>query len=829
MIKRLVLLLAAVSLASAQNTTTVIGAGGGGATFTGVVASLPATCTEGAFSIVTDADALDDCSTGSSTLENVCICDDSNAWLDEDIGGSTGDTITVNGAAAADADFDDADPAAPANATNVTWQLNTATTPDSVSAYVNWALVESITRGGGGSASFTTTYSVSGTNTVVTHGNNVFNISTGLLQEGGNEVPNDTDHLGFFAATTSAQLAGVISNENGTGLFILQTSPTIITPTIASFANAAHDHSDAAGGAQISHDNALSGVSSDDHHAQLHAAAHTVGGGDLLTVDGVDAGAATTRTNENKIQITSHDTDCTALTDGVPREICLEEDSENFYTCQPTAGGCDTAAEWILTGGGTEINDLEADDPPNIEANEVYVGTGSGAGAWTAAPVLGTSVQASLIVSSQAVDGAAVGVEVRNTQAHAAASTNETADIDFYFATDLVGRIRLCKSDDYDPGPGEDDSCMSFWTDRGGTLTEGMRLLSTGGVLLDTGGAFGVGTGISFGDGDTEIFELNDDTLDIRLGASTKWRFSGSVLSNQAGGAQIHNDATNSAGSPAYSFTGDTDTGLFSVAAGNIGLMVDAELFFNVNGSGFTIKCQDTTATTGDTNCVARAGAGEAGNVWEAQDENSNVLTGIAGIATLGTETLDEVDFATHAEWDVTGDFLDSGGNCASTHSSGVGTCTQVEADLALTPAIANVRYAFTYTISGATGDAALTITTAFALTAVSLSAADGTFTTYFTSAAAPGNFVLDGTSTSGGITIDDVSLKQVRGGDITTQGPFQLLKSPNEPENCDEAAEGLTYYSTVDGKQCICANDGTDIEWMMSDDYAHATGHCTI
>lgn len=57
--------------------------------------------------------------------------------------------------------------------------------------------------------------------------------------------------LSQFAATTSAQFAGVISDESGTGLVILQTNPTIITPTIASFANAAHDHTDAAGGANI--------------------------------------------------------------------------------------------------------------------------------------------------------------------------------------------------------------------------------------------------------------------------------------------------------------------------------------------------------------------------------------------------------------------------------------------------------------------------------------------------------------------------------------------------------------------------------------------------
>lgn len=39
--------------------------------------------------------------------------------------------------------------------------------------------------------------------------------------------------LSQFAATTSAQLAGVISNETGSGLLVFNTSPTLTTPTIA--------------------------------------------------------------------------------------------------------------------------------------------------------------------------------------------------------------------------------------------------------------------------------------------------------------------------------------------------------------------------------------------------------------------------------------------------------------------------------------------------------------------------------------------------------------------------------------------------------------------
>lgn len=45
------------------------------------------------------------------------------------------------------------------------------------------------------------------------------------------------NNLGIFAATTSAQLAGVISDETGTGALVFGTSPTLTTPTFSSIVN----------------------------------------------------------------------------------------------------------------------------------------------------------------------------------------------------------------------------------------------------------------------------------------------------------------------------------------------------------------------------------------------------------------------------------------------------------------------------------------------------------------------------------------------------------------------------------------------------------------
>lgn len=67
----------------------------------------------------------------------------------------------------------------------------------------------------------------------------------------GGTVAYVANNLSVFAATTSAQLAGVVSDETGSGLLVFGTSPTIVTPTIASFTNATHGHTNASGGGTL--------------------------------------------------------------------------------------------------------------------------------------------------------------------------------------------------------------------------------------------------------------------------------------------------------------------------------------------------------------------------------------------------------------------------------------------------------------------------------------------------------------------------------------------------------------------------------------------------
>src|SRR3990167_1573260 len=56
--------------------------------------------------------------------------------------------------------------------------------------------------------------------------------SQSIFAPGGQGDALTTDPLSQFAATTSAELAGVVSDETGSGLLVFGTSPTFITPAL---------------------------------------------------------------------------------------------------------------------------------------------------------------------------------------------------------------------------------------------------------------------------------------------------------------------------------------------------------------------------------------------------------------------------------------------------------------------------------------------------------------------------------------------------------------------------------------------------------------------
>jgi hypothetical protein len=55
----------------------------------------------------------------------------------------------------------------------------------------------------------------------------------------------------FLATPSSSNLRSAVTDETGSGALVFGTSPTVVTPTIASFANSTHNHTNSAGGGTI--------------------------------------------------------------------------------------------------------------------------------------------------------------------------------------------------------------------------------------------------------------------------------------------------------------------------------------------------------------------------------------------------------------------------------------------------------------------------------------------------------------------------------------------------------------------------------------------------
>lgn len=65
---------------------------------------------------------------------------------------------------------------------------------------------------------------------ILTHTNTASR--TYIFQDAAGTIAQSTNNLGFFAATTSAQLAGIISDETGSGALVFATSPALTTPAL---------------------------------------------------------------------------------------------------------------------------------------------------------------------------------------------------------------------------------------------------------------------------------------------------------------------------------------------------------------------------------------------------------------------------------------------------------------------------------------------------------------------------------------------------------------------------------------------------------------------
>ena len=160
---------------------------------------------------------------------------------------------------------------------------------------------------------------------VASETNNLETTCTGILAD---EVP-----VGSGADTAA------YTGTTGTGNVVRASSPTIVTPTIASFANAGHDHEDAAGGGTLA-------------SAATPSAIHDDTGGEINAI--------------------------TEKASPVGADVLIIEDSAASYAKK--------RVQITNLPAGSEINDLAADGINGIADDQLPVGTGAGTAAYQTLP-----------------------------------------------------------------------------------------------------------------------------------------------------------------------------------------------------------------------------------------------------------------------------------------------------------------------------------------------------------------------------------------------------------------------------------------------------------
>lgn len=211
---------------------------------------------------------------------------------------------------------------------------------------------------------------------------------------------------------------------------------------------------------------------------------------------------------------------------------------------------------------------------------------------------------------------------------------------------------------------------------------------------------------------------------------------------------------------------GLTVTGAIPKGSGTPGSLADSTLIddgTNVYNAAARTFCWGCFGRTGNAAPVQRY------VFWD-----GSIVVGDSG--TLGAESLNEGNFATHVKWTTTGDFDDTGGNATYTHATGVGTLTQLLANMAIVTAVPGKWYKLVGDVSTTGTPPVCTLTAATCDPAygstLRTAAGVGVDLLQCKSAAAPTGFVGSCTSGAAGtVTYDNLVWKEVVGGDLNLSG----------------------------------------------------------
>jgi hypothetical protein len=132
----------------------------------------------------------------------------------------------------------------------------------------------------------------------------------------------------------------------------------------------------------------------------------------------------------------------------------------------------------------------------------------------------------------------------------------------------------------------------------GGTSLAGFT--NSGQLWLDINQAFGNTTGITWGDGDTVLYESTDDQLQVRLLGVDRWAWGSTTYGGLAGtNAAIMVDVQPSGTLPGFAFRVDTDTGIGRAAADQLSLIAGGTegLRFQPVTNGYMAQMNSGTVT----------------------------------------------------------------------------------------------------------------------------------------------------------------------------------------------------------------------------------------
>jgi hypothetical protein len=135
----------------------------------------------------------------------------------------------------------------------------------------------------------------------------------------------------------------------------------------------------------------------------------------------------------------------------------------------------------------------------------------------------------------------------------------------------------------------------------GGEFTSGISFsgATQAGTISLPGYASGVGTlanGVTFGDGDTGIYELLDDSLALKAGGTAYFYVSGSAFQgSQPGGGALYYD--NNVSACSFHFRSDQNSGMNWIAADNFGLYSGGTLALEVKSDRSIVAANTVTAT----------------------------------------------------------------------------------------------------------------------------------------------------------------------------------------------------------------------------------------